>query len=86
MKDKPILQAIETKILGPTDYKPTRIRATTASGITIVRSRDQQTDISLEDDSKRVAMELAKTLGWETSWIGGTIKNGNIVWVQVGDV
>ncbi len=76
------MQAIETKFLGPTNYKGSRIKAT-CSGGSLILSRDFDYEIS--ENHKHAAYLLAEQLGWDVFLIGGELKNGNYVWVISGE-
>jgi len=72
-------QAITVKYLGATDYKPSRLKAISASGISITRAYDG--DYSIDNDMANIAHELATKLEWFGEWRGGTLEDGKMVWV-----
>lgn len=75
------LQTIQTKYLGPTTYKGSRISASCAAGSIIV-SWDH--DLSAENNHLKAAMDLKYKLGWDIpleQWRGGVLKNGTYVFV-----
>lgn len=77
----PPLVAIETRYLGPTNHKPSRIVAETCNGHRLVAQFDH--DCSAYEAHKRVAMQLADRMKWTgTVWHGGGTKAG-YVFVQV---
>ena len=69
-------QAIETKYLGATDYRPSRIVARTEGGHRLVVSYRHEYDAP--QNHRMVAMELAANLGWYEmgSWHGGATVAG----------
>jgi len=75
-------QAIETKYLGPTDFRGTRIKATAQAGSVTV-SWDHALDVN--DNHAKAAEALARKYGWTGTWVAGGLANerGN-VYVQVG--
>lgn len=75
-------QAIITKYLGPTETLGTRIKATSASGISVTIYRDYAVDI--EEDHARAAQALAEKLGWSGSWAPGELPDGRVAWIWCG--
>lgn len=73
------MQAIQVKVLAATDHKGTRIKAWSYSGISITRGRDYEYDI--DKDMANAAWDLAKKLEWTGEFRGGTLPNGDMVWV-----
>jgi len=73
-------QAIEVKMLNPTDHNGCRYKATASAG-SITRGRDYSKNNA--DDAFGVALELAESLGWMDNMrlIQGVLKNGNYVHV-----
>lgn len=69
------MQAIITKYLGPTDYKPARVRAT-CQAKSIIVSWDDGLDIDGNHDA--AAHRLAGELGWleHSSLAGGGLPDG----------
>ena len=80
------MQAIETKFHPPTPRARSRISATCAAGRVFVGYDD---DMSSDRNHAAVARELCDQLGWSTpahgDLIGGTLKNGHMVWVFAND-
>ena len=73
-------RTIETKYLGATNHRGSRVMASTASGKRLVDSWDHASDQG--DNHKRVAQLLAVRMGWDAQrWIGGETRRG-YVWVQ----
>ncbi len=71
-------QAITTTYKGPTNFKPARIIAQSASGIRLTCSIDQEKNI---DHSHAIACEaLMQKLGWQGEMLGGSTKS-SMVWV-----
>lgn len=78
------MQTITTKYLPMTSTKPSRYRATTTSGITIVQSVNA-TDTSCERARDRIVAELVVKLGWNRDHgvilYGGALKPDHDVYV-----
>jgi hypothetical protein len=80
------MQAIETKYLGPTNTKGSRIIATcTAGKITV----DWNNSLNSGDNHKEAIRALLRKLGWDTdnfpTMYMGTLANGNCVAVFATD-
>ncbi len=73
-----ILQAIETRYIGPTNHRDSRIIATTASGLKLTRSWKHE--LNIEANHYEAAKELCEKLEWGTIKAGGATKNG-YAWV-----
>ena len=69
-------QAITTKFIEATNTRPSRIKATTGAGTSLIISTDS--DIGLEDyeDHFRVAQMLADSLKWGDLVDGGSTVEG----------
>jgi hypothetical protein len=67
-------QAIETKFLGPTNFRGSRIKASAQAG-SITVSYDHA--LSSEENHTAAARALASKLGWSLSLIGGGNAKGN---------
>jgi hypothetical protein len=67
-------QAIQTKFLGPTDCRGSRVKATTESGVSITIDWDHSKNV--EENHTAAAFALAAKLGWTGEWVGGAIKAG----------
>jgi hypothetical protein len=78
------MQAITTKFLGPTNFKPSRIKAVAGSfedkvsatvsweyGASNGTGRNE-----VDANHDRAAVELIKRLGWFGTWIRGHTENG----------
>ena len=72
------MKAIEVKYLGPKDKTGSRIKAICDGG-TLIKPFDYELEI--EQNMAQAAWELAKKLGWKGEFRGGTLPNGNMVWV-----
>lgn len=59
-----MLQGIVTKFLGPTNSRGSRIKATSASGISVTIPTDYE--LTDEENHKKAAVALIKKLGWES--------------------
>ena len=66
--------AIETRYLPPTDYRPSRIVATTCNGQRLVQSYGHEN--STEAEHRSVAEALRDKAGWKGRMVGGTTKAG----------
>jgi hypothetical protein len=68
---------IETKYIGPTNYKPSRIkawtRATNGPSLTVSMSMEA---ISVHDMHVNAAKALATKLGWTGEWFVGDTHSG----------
>lgn len=62
------MQAIVTKFIGPTNFRPSRIKATAAAG-SIIISWDSSHGIT--SNHAAAAKALVEKLGWCGRWIGG---------------
>jgi hypothetical protein len=70
------MQAIVTKYIGPTNYRGSRVKATTESGLSLTAGwRD---DLNNEENHRLAAFALAKKLGWFGEWVGGGMTKGNV--------
>ncbi len=78
--------AIETKYVGPTDNKPSRIIASTCNGQRLTISCGRAEDMAREklghDDTQSshqvVAQALADKMGWTDRIVGGGTKRGYV--------
>jgi len=75
-------QAITTKYIGPTNYRPARVKATAASGLSVTVSWDHA--LNVDDNHTAAARALAVKLKWGGLWVGGGGEVGN-VYVLVTD-
>jgi hypothetical protein len=75
------MQAIQTKYLGPTNYKGARVVAECDAG-RVTLSWDHA--LNVEDNHAAAAQALAKKLGWTNygPWHGGSLKDGSMAWVS----
>ena len=71
------MQAIETKYLPATNTLGSRIKATSASGKSIVRPYPHGLPEG-ENAHWCVAHELAESLGWAGNWTGGITRDGYV--------
>lgn len=62
------MQAIETKYIGATNTKPSRVKATGAAG-SITFSWDHSLDGY--ENHRRVALAIMLKLGWHGHWVAG---------------
>lgn len=67
-------QAIITKYIGPTNFKGSRIKATTASGISKVTEYDDA--LNSEQNHMQAASNLMDKLSWDGKLVGGSTPTG----------
>jgi hypothetical protein len=67
-------QAIETKWIGPTNYRQGRVKATSGSGLTLTVNWEHALDVF--GNHRRAALALAAKLGWDGPWVGGATRAG----------
>lgn len=73
------MQAITTKVLGPTDTKGTRIKATTASGVSVTLSWEYADDEL--DNARRAVRHLIGTKlndGWHGRYVAAATADGYV--------
>ncbi len=75
-------QAIETKYLGPTDTKGSRVKASTESGQSRIIPWDDARDS--ETNHRIGAIALCHKMQWSGHLVGGAVKRG-YVWVFLPD-
>ncbi|NDY84426.1 hypothetical protein G3I67_14430 [Orrella sp. NBD-18] len=77
------MQTITTKYLGPTNYRGSRIKASTTTGIHITRPFNHvHSGVMVH---AVVAMELAKSLGWQGQMIAGDTRTGYVFVFSSGE-
>jgi hypothetical protein len=76
------MQAIETRYLGATDLKGSRIVARCEAS-RIVSSKHQMRATSVEEDHRLVAIELIQKLGWHGHWVQGAVPSNRKGYVFV---
>ena len=67
-------QAISTKYLGATNYRGSRIKATSASGHSLTVDYDDA--LNGEENHARAARALTVKLNWTGKYYGGATKDG----------
>ncbi len=72
------MQAITTKYLGPTNFKPGRIVAR-CEARRIVVSWDFALDVAA--NHREAAKELARRLDWHGDWRGGSLPTGGYAFI-----
>lgn len=75
------MQAIVTKYHGATNTKPSRISATSASGLKVRVSYDHA--LNADDNHKAAALALCAKYGWTNELIGGGLSDSSEVWVMI---
>jgi hypothetical protein len=68
-----IFQAITTEYFGPTNHRPSRIKAKAAAGSLTV---EYSHHLTLEANHDVAAKAFAESKGWEGHWHGGGMPNG----------
>lgn len=63
------MQSIETKYLGPTNHRGSRIKARSSGGHSVTISIDHA--LSTEQNHHRAAVALARKLGWKGKMVAG---------------
>ena len=75
------MQAITTKYMGPTNHRPSRIKATSCGGKTITNAYDGE--LSTEANHQAAAISLLDSIGWRQEMVGGTLSaDGRMAWVS----
>jgi hypothetical protein len=81
------MQTITTKYIGATNTKRSRIKATTADGVSIMKSWNY--DLDTMPNHQEAARQLIEKMGWHkrdhgrmAEWAAGSTKTG-YVWVIV---
>jgi hypothetical protein len=68
-------QAIQTKFLGPTNFRGSRVKATASAGsITIAWNHA----LGIEGNHLAAARAFAQKFGWSGEWFGGGIETGYV--------
>lgn len=68
------MQAIETRYLGPTNTRGSRIKATAAAGSITIHYDDA---LNSDENHKRAAIALAQKYGWEGRLVEGGSPGGS---------
>lgn len=77
------MKAITVKYLPQTEKKPARLKAVAAGGHSLTVSYNSEEDNG--NAFTPLAKALADKLEWHGTWAGGTLPNGDIVYVLVDD-
>lgn len=72
------MQAIETKYIGATNTKPSRVKATGAAG-SVTFSWDHSLDGY--ENHRRVALAIMLKMGWHGHWVAGANAGNGYVFV-----
>lgn len=75
------MKAIQTRYVGPTDTKGSRIIASEPDGKRLTLSYDSALDS--EPNHRKAAEALRDKLNWSGNLAGGYLKNSTYVWVFV---
>ena len=68
------MKAIQTKYMGPTNFKGSRIKASDCDGNTLTIPYPHE--LSGEDVHRKAAEALRDKMGWTGELIGGALKDG----------
>jgi hypothetical protein len=80
------MQAITVKYIGPSNTKPSRLKATAANGLSVTVSYDNGEDTADYMAYNRAARALKAKLGWTGEMVAGaTEKGGTMVYVFVSE-
>ena len=71
--------AIQVKYLGPTKTKRPRFKAWCPRGSVTI---DASPDLEPWENMQNAAIALTEQLGWDYEFWGGTLPNGDMVWVM----
>src|SRR3954468_11850529 len=72
-------QAIQTKFLGPTNSRGSRVKASAAAGsVTIVWDHR----LNPEQNHRAAAEMFANRMNWTGAWAAGTLPSGDMVFVN----
>lgn len=77
-----VFQTIQTKYVGPTNFKGSRIKARTSSGISIIRNYN--CGLNIDENHAKVARELQEKMKWHADLVGGQNADGSYTWIMVG--
>ena len=73
------MQAIQTKYIGPSNVRGSRIKAKAAAGSITLHYDDS---LNSDDNHRAAAMALAAKFGWDYGkWVGGVLPDASSVWV-----
>lgn len=75
-------KVIRTKYLGWTNRRPNRIKASAEGVKPLIVNYDD--DMDPECNHREVAKALAVRQGWTGEYVGGTLTNGENVYVKIG--
>lgn len=70
------MNAIQTKYIGPTNYRGSRVKASTESGATLTVGWNH--GVTHDENHRLAAFALAKKLNWVGKWCGGGTKTGGV--------
>lgn len=72
-------QAIQTKYLGPTNFRGSRVKAS-CQAKSIILAWDNA--LNSDRNHQRAASMLAHQMGWSGAWVGGALVGPGFVFVQ----
>ena len=78
-------QTISTKYIGPTDFRGSRVKARSSSGLSVTLSWDDA--LNVDANHRAAALALATKLKWSGRWIAGAAGDGrgNVYVTDDGD-
>lgn len=68
-------QAIETRFLSPTNFRPARVVARAEAGRVVI---NWDHALNIENNHRRAMQTLADKFDWPGRWIGGGVANGYV--------
>lgn len=73
------MQAIQTYYLAPTNHRDGRIVAKCGAGKVTLNWIG---NLGIDENHLRAAKAMAIKLNWDGDWVGGTLPDGSMVWVN----
>lgn len=67
-------QSINTRYIGPTNYRGSRVKARSSSGLSLTIGWDDA--LGTDENHRAAARALAVKLGWAGRWIAGAAADG----------
>lgn len=81
-----IKQSIKVKFLPATDYKPSRLKATSCGGDSLTESKQYIVEGD-EYQALKLAMKLAKSLGWSSTPVSfGRLDRGDVLVITFSSI
>lgn len=67
-------QSISTRYIGPTNYRGSRVKARSSSGLSLTLEWDDA--LGIDENHTAAARALASKLGWAGRWVAGGAGDG----------